>query len=271
MSSIYPSGDQAKQPGSKIGDPFAPIEEQLQDLDALLGMFNGDFKQLVENLYSRVADLPPEERFTDSVRVAETAVSESFGSSEVLESMLPFGPDRLGNFMDRFLDKLIEDTIERVWFGRDNETSVILAAGYTTLRYGFKQIDIESETQRDRYFSAFLAYFSRLYDLAQEDELSKSDSDRLIRDVARTIYYVEILTDGKSSTINDPESDNIDRLRQRVAEFGAVVVYSRLNISVGRGAELAGISRPEFEDLLQAYDFSPRYGPDSVDELYENE
>jgi predicted HTH domain antitoxin len=45
------------------------------------------------------------------------------------------------------------------------------------------------------------------------------------------------------------------------------MAYRRLDISVGRGAELPDFSRFGFEKLLEEYGIDPRYGPDSADGL----
>ncbi|MDY6765393.1 MAG: UPF0175 family protein [Halobacteria archaeon] len=55
-----------------------------------------------------------------------------------------------------------------------------------------------------------------------------------------------------------------------VIESGAVLAFELLDISVSRGAELAGLSEDEFTDLLEQYGISSIYGPDSVEELYED-
>jgi predicted HTH domain antitoxin len=48
----------------------------------------------------------------------------------------------------------------------------------------------------------------------------------------------------------------------------ALKAYAESDMTIGRGAELAGMSQEQFVDLLEQNNMRPDYGPVSVDELY---
>jgi predicted HTH domain antitoxin len=273
MSGLDSSAGPPASPGDSIGDPFSPLTDQFDDLGAVLGLVYDDPQQWLARLVDELLALPPEERFTDAVAVLEEEVTEEFGSMDAFQARLPgISPDRARQFMLRLLDRLITETLRGVWFGRDPEPHLVVVAGYAGALHGIDQFDETDDEQVRAVFSALFAYFARLYALGIDGESSDpTDEDRaeLVRDVARTIWHVERAVDGEASFVDDPEAATDKQLRERVRGFGAVLAYSRLDISVGRGAELAGLSRPAFEARLEEYDVEPRFGPDSVAELYD--
>jgi predicted HTH domain antitoxin len=82
-------------------------------------------------------------------------------------------------------------------------------------------------------------------------------------------YHIEDVPDDEESEreFSNPDTVDSEVARQKLREYGAVMAYRRLDISVGRGAELPDFSRFEFEKLLGEYGIEPRYGPDSADGL----
>jgi predicted HTH domain antitoxin len=59
-----------------------------------------------------------------------------------------------------------------------------------------------------------------------------------------------------------------DEITSTATRREALKAYAESDMTIGRGAELAGMSQEQFVDLLEQNDIRPDYGPVSVDELY---
>jgi len=111
-----------------------------------------------------------------------------------------------------------------------------------------------------------LAILSRLHHgLADSPE---SLPDEAIWDTAYGLHC--LTTEDSEPDFPNPEGLSSDEVKEHIIEFGAVIAYARLNISISRGAELAGVSPEEFRAELDRYDVDLRFGPNSVEELYED-
>ncbi len=269
MSGLDASAGAPTSPADSVGDPFTPLADQIDELGAFIELVYDDPQEWMARFVDELLTLPPEERFTDATTVITEQITEEFGSAETLQAQLSgVSPDRLRRFVIRLLNQLVDETIQGIWFVRDAEPYLIVAAGYAGLLWASNGLDETDNAEAEALFSATLAYFARLYALSNDDTISDDDRAELVRDVARTLWHVERAIGGEASFVDDPETATDEQLRERVREFGAAVAYNRLDISVGRGAELAGLSRPAFEALLEEYDVAPRFGPDSVADLY---
>jgi len=88
----------------------------------------------------------------------------------------------------------------------------------------------------------------------------------LIEDISRYPNYIARVQRGEAAAaLQDRPFEQVER---SVLVAAAVKLYQDEPISVARGAELAGVSRDDFERALTERGMQPRYGPDSVDELH---
>lgn len=270
-------------------DPFKPLSSQLDQFNLFLQVIFDDPEETIENVCKDILELPPEERFGDSISLIEDRIEQEVGSADVVESLAP-DVDRLKALknLSSLLDTLIDQTLDGVWYYRDAESYIVLSAGYSVIQYGIdRRIEEAKEgaasVDVEQMFSATMAYFCRLWVLAQEytetdQEVAEADDrsgrrELIIRDVYRTMYYVWNAVESEEADREEgfehPSDLDFESMHKEVRALGAAVAYARLNISIGRGAELAGVSRFEFEDILDRFSVEPRYGPQSVEELYE--
>lgn len=104
-----------------------------------------------------------------------------------------------------------------------------------------------------------LALLSRLQHILADSPESLSDD--VIWDAAYGLHYLTAGDHGPD--VPNPEGMSFDEAKEQIIRFGAVIAYSRLNISLSRGAELAGVAPEGFRAELDRYDIEPRYGPNS--------
>jgi predicted HTH domain antitoxin len=234
-----------------------------------LELIYDDFGGWLDGLATELLKLPPEARFTESIEVFEEHLTREFGSPDAFESQLPnWNEERSKEFSEELLERVLRRTLEEIWYVRDPAPSLLVAVGVVGVQYGLRNAQTMNEQSRSVVLSSTLAYFSRLYHVAESGD-GNAPSEDLWRDTARLIYHVERAVDGESETIDDPESEDLTELKTEIRRLGAVIAYSRLDISVGRGAELAGVSHPAFRELLEQSDVTPRFGPSDADDLFD--
>ena len=269
MARIHASENISQAPNQRVVDPLAPFREQLEVYTSTLELIYDDFGGWLDALTTELLKLPPEARFRDSIEVFEEHLSREFGSPDAFESQLPnWNEDRSKEFLEELLERVLRRTLEEIWYVRDPAPSLLVAVGFVTIQHGLRNAQAMDKQSRVVVFSSTLGYFARLYHVA-EYEADTPASEELWRDTARLIYHVEQAVDGEPETIDDPESDDITDLKSEIRRLGAVIAYSRLDISVGRGAELAGVSRPAFRELLEQSGVTPRFGPSDADDLFD--
>jgi len=113
--------------------------------------------------------------------------------------------------------------------------------------------------------SVALALNSRLMDF-QEENFETLYED-LIEDVVYANYYLADATGRPTPTHPSELSDR--RMQKQILAMGATKAYRNLDISLSRGAELAGMSLDEFEAALSQQGIQPKQGPDADEELYD--
>lgn len=262
----------SRAPGEPFGDPFGPSTSWRRHLEVSLEFAFDDPDAFLEGIVDDVLALPAERRFSDSHEVLRDRVVEEFGSVAAFESRL--GRDRselLGRYFLKTVTAVLDETLQGVFFRRDASGHLVVAATLESIRWALQRTldaesgDSDSGPERDRAAPAAVATFCRFWAATRED--GGGVPRALLRDVVRTVNVLA----GPGETAFDVDGEaSHEELREMVEAFGAVVAYRDLDISVGRGAELLGCSRAEFEALLDRFGVEPRYGPDSVDELRED-
>lgn len=265
MANAQPGGDVSQRGPADYLDPLASVSSQFQQLQSLLALVFDDYEGFVEELTDDILATPPERRFTHSLEVLQEHVEERFGSTDAFTAVLPeSNPDRIPVVVDQLIDRLLDDLLEGVFHQREPEDRLVLVALFQGIRYGMQRIEEDEELEaREQIVSSILALISRLHrDL---DDSQDSISDDVTRDVAYGLHY--ITTGDEGPQFPYPDEVSFEESKQNVIELGAVVAYARLDISVSRGAELAGLPPQEFREVLDQYDVEPRFGPTSLGEL----
>lgn len=268
MANAQPSGDVSQRGPAEYLDPLAPLASQFQQVKSMMELVFDDYEEFLMNLNEAILALPPEERFTHSHEVLREHVEDRFGSTDAFAAVLPESdPEKLPAFLKQVFDKILTDVLEGVFFHRNPEDHLVLAALFQTLDYGVQRLsETDDQETKDRVASIMLAMLSRLQQILNDSP--ESLPDEAIWDTAYGLHYLTTEDSGPESP--DPEDLAFDEAKQHVIEFGAVIAYARLHISLSRGAELAGIPLEAFRAKLGRYDIEPRTGPNSVEELDED-
>jgi predicted HTH domain antitoxin len=264
--------------GGHSAGPFSFINHQWQSVISLLEGFTGDIdQQEMVDMAFRVLDLPPEERFTDSVG----ELGELFGIDdpdnpeipEELERLQKFdqneGIHKVGQFVIPLLDLMQEKLLEGILNApqRTQEYAVFAAfieelqeAFEEALKRDMREVD---DGKRTECVSRLLALNSWLILIGSGEQTEVTDE--MLRDILRSSYYGEVLN-GKQPSWN-PEELSLEDVRGTVRLQGALIAYENLDISVSRGAEIANLPVKSFEEKLRGHDLQLRYGPATVDDL----
>lgn len=268
MANAQPGGDVSQRGPAEYLDPLAPLSSQFQQLKSMMELVFDDYDEFFQDLNEDILALPPEERFTQSHRALRNHIEDKFGSTDAFTAILPeSNPAKLPVFLKQLFDKLLTDVLEGVFFQRNPEDHLVLAALFQTLDYSIRHLEeADDQETKNRIASTMLALLSRLQNTLVDSP--ESLPDEAIWDTA---FGLHCITAGDSGPdFPNPEGMSFDEAKEHVIEFGAVIAYARLNISLNRGAELAGVAPEEFRTKLDRYDIEPRYGPNSVEELYED-
>ena len=268
MTRIHASEDASQTPSQRVANPLAPFKEQLEAYTSTLELIYDDFGEWVAELVADVLELSSEARFTGSVDVFEEHLTREFGSPDAFESQLPnWNEETAQEFSDQLIERVLRRTLEQIWYVRDPEPYLLIAVGFVSIQYGLRHAREMAERNRKVALSSTLGYLARLYDVAESGADADQLNEELVRDTARLIYHIERAVDSESESIDDPESDDITDLRVEIRRLGAVIAYSRLDISLSRGAELAGVPQPVFRELLAESGVTARFGPSDADDL----
>jgi hypothetical protein len=268
MSNAQPGGDVSQRGPGEYLDPLAPLSSQFQQLESLLELVFDDYEAFVQGLIEDVLSLPPEERFTRSHEVLREHIEDRFGSTDAFAALLPQSdPEKLPAVLRQLFERVLADVLEGVFFQREPEDNLVLVAIFQTLSDSVHRLETTDEQEiRDRVASTMLALLSRLQNVL--DDAPKSLPDEAVWDTARGLHYATAEDSGPD--VPDPEELSFDEAKHQVIKFGAVIAYARLNISLSRAAELADVPSGEFRSTLDRYDIEPRFGPNAVEELYDD-
>lgn len=284
MSSADEEDVRQTQPPETLTHPIKPLHSDVERMKYYLGLFTS--KDLIGDIFTKVMELPPEDRFTNSYQLMKELIQEEFGDEESLKSNYPWLADE--GFLDR-LNRLLQETVletqrkvlQGIYFKRDAKEHLIVAVLVEkfgrSLYLAINNSDELNEEEINKAISCSLALGGRLYDLVESvdseiDEEVVEENEKInnevVMDIKRAEYYLSQIS--KEPSPESPEEREIGEIRREVIESGAVLAFELLDISVSRGAELADLSEDEFTDLLEQYGISSIYGPDSVEELYED-
>lgn len=274
MGQSNPQGDVSPaSPSDPFSDPFAPLSTQLRQLKMMAGLLFDKPEDFFDDLFEEILAMPVEERFTSSASILLRVINEEFGSADVVRSQLPFDRERLLALWVELMDELLSEVLHGVFFVRNADGHLILAAAIQEVKFGLLNSVsmVENESYEDEralvVFSSLLALYARLYQTVTSGE--SEAGEELVRDVARALYY-RTREISEAEQIPDPNGMESDEVFELVIQYGAGIAYRELDISINRGAELARCSREEFLNILDNLGISPRLGPDSASELRED-
>lgn len=169
------------------------------------------------------------------------------------------------------LENSIDDLYEELVETRGGEPGVLLASVFLEKLQRSAQAaaevryrDLDSERSR-RALSTFVTMCSHfaLVALGEREEFT----EQLVRDVLWVDYYLAH-DEGERAGI-DPAELTFEEVESRLLLAGAISAYERLDITVSRGAELAGVPVAEFEKHLLERGIRPNYGPEDGEQLLE--
>ena len=196
-----------------------------------------DLDELLDALEDVLA-MEPADRFTRSaLRLHDVFFDESFTDtvSEMEES--PVSGQMYEEF-DHVWSLFQSSVLKQLRESRKDEARNLLLGIYLEkAQEAFIEADRRADSGGEvkRPLSTFIALSCRLLQLLFGDEVSE---DHMYRDVLWADYY---LSQPSPLDIQDPADIPIRTVRQRVRLEAAVVAYREVDISVSRGAELAGV------------------------------
>lgn len=227
----------------------------------------GDLAEFVEAI-DEIQSMGPRERFTRSAGRLHSAFSTerdetlshasgSAGSSPVSREMYK-AFDELWSVFQRTVFQSLQRS------RRDEKQKVLLGIYLEKAQEAFLKVDEHLESGKDveTPLSTFITLSGRLIQTALRD--GESLGSDLFRDVLRADFY---LAESDSVLLQDPEELSREEAERKAMIEGSVLLYENENISVGRGAELAGVQLRVFEEALESRGIRPNYGPENLDDL----
>lgn len=265
--------------GHRPDGPFERLSTEYQSVLSLLESAARvfDLPSFVEAAES-VVERPTEERFRMSPE--EIGEIHGFGAADkrplLRRAARLFGD--LGNgklvsklvaVLDGPLTDMRDEALEQVLVNPEQDQGALILGLYLD-----RLLDVqEALGQRvrlsggaDDLFACWHALMSRVV-LVGEGEQTRV-TDGMLVDIAFADYCLAEFRGDEPGT--PPPERSIDAIREEVVREGAVLAYEELDITVSRGAELAGVRVQEFEELLADHGVRPRYGPDDPSELFED-
>lgn len=248
--------------GGELDGDFEAWEEVIEQ-----AVDQGDLEEFFDAL-GDIQAMDPDERFTESADRLHAAfvqdergdvhrVVDEYDSSPISREMYE-AFDEVWALLQRAILQQLQRT-------RENEIANLLLAIYLhKAREAFVEIDrrIEEEENIKQPVSTFIALSGRLLQIVFFEE--EGDAIDLYHDVLRADFY---LSSSDSVLIQHPDELSDEEVREKVLLEGALLAYEELDISVDRGAELAGVQLHEFEEELERRDIRPDYGPENLDDL----
>lgn len=267
MAGAPRNGPEPAHPEEAAGAPLGPFSTQFETLETVLRFVVDDPQEFANELFDAVLALPRKTRFHDSRAELEGIVEAEFGSVDAFRAQMEaFDPEEVPALMTGLFESLIQDTVERIFFVRDATPTLIISSSYDILKQGFSALDqINQPDEQRTVASSCLALIARMYEGAKLEEVGEDWLRELALDIVWASNVItEVTGEGQ---FTDPESISPSEALRDATVYGAVIVYAHLDISVSRGAELAGLSIKQFEEQLESYQVRPRYGPDSAESI----
>lgn len=257
-------------PDNPDNGPYGPLQNELGDIRYAMSNFFDDPEQKFREFYEGLLSLPRSERFSNSAEDFKQELIDAAGSEGAVEALFPQNSINQ-NFFVSFIrllgTRFLEAAEEDVRLNRNPEVPLAFMCLGEGLRTGFSHLGRE-EVNNEHILSCSMALMARLLQLGEKPD--ETEPEEIIKDAAYMVYHIDAAISSEPR-YQDPEELNYDEMRSIVRSVGAIIAYKEMDISIGRGAELAGVSRPEFEQMLENSDINPRYGPSSVDELYDDD
>lgn len=175
---------------------------------------------------------------------------------------------KLMSVLERPLTEMRDQALQQVLQGREQEREALIVGLYFQKVLGVQNAlkqQLVRSNDAPSLFACWHALFGRVV-LIGEGEQTRVTDDMLV-DIAFADYCLAESHGDDPGTY--PPERSIDAVREQVVREGAVLAYEELDISVSRGAELAGVRVQQFEQLLEDHGVRPRYGPDDPNELFE--
>lgn len=268
-----PSVSGGPSPANSI-DLSQPLVLVLKQLEEGTQISAEELEEFVDELMSEVLEKPPEIRFEKSTEVVKSEVIERFGSKEAYMSLFPPSPEQFLQLLKGILDFLIDTVVDGVRGedGDDLSSGLVFLSAIATIRDLIEAVDDEALPKADSAIlaSSTIALLARIFnEQKRDDNGDEVNWEAIIED---TLWASE-----KSNEVKGAESEQLARPPddlspkeglQILRVDGAVVLYKRSDISIGRGAEMAQVSQDEFKEYLIANDVRPRFGPNSAEEFY---
>jgi len=259
-------------------DPFSYLQSAWSEEIALL-----DSMSSMVGISSTVAlmrainALPPEQRFTgltsvlaEHVGIEEADDAELADLSAELPDAVPAGSelaDRVPSVLLFLGDKTgdmehaaVDNAVSGGEHGRDY---LVLLAFLTELSVRLSELQQAATSDESDVTDGLLSETMALQSwvvLAAAGEVDQFD-ERFLRAVFYARYYKTIRT-GEDPQF-EPAELSVEEMWRKLVIEGVLTVYRRREISVSRGAELAGVSPEQFERLLDAAGIDPKSGPAS--------
>lgn len=261
-------------PSGTQSDPFQIVSGHLGKVIRVLEAV-GLSLEGVRDISREVLELSPDERFTESAKIiskrvlepsdldsdvrAELADQFDGDVSDVMESLLPMWIQT----MEGHKEQVQRDILDLLVKSRENDLDALAMAVFVERWLGAFETAYEQQAADGNLklaLSVTLALNSRFLEIVENDVAEFSEE--FLRDIVRSDYYLDRIYD-ESSTPH-PDTLSKQEIEGRIRLHGAVLAYQQRDISLNRGAELAGISRSQFEGALLEAGSQPRHGP--VDE-----
>lgn len=284
-------GDDAPNFGGGSGpgsvDPTQPLLSLVRRLQEATSVTFDDPEQFIEEIVQELLELPPERRFEEGIKILEDHVVGEFGSRDAFEAQFPLASAVLFAFLEQILNQWGEEITESALQsdGQEQNALLIILGAVDVMQDSMrciqagmqsnddpKEIDLPAleldEQEKDQLGSILIATYARLY---REIKRQQNGERPLLNVLAKDILYGErALVAVLHPDAEYPEiEDMTDGERATIAiRRGVLRAYVQSDISIGRGAELAGMTQEQFVEFLEENDIRPDYGPESVDELY---
>lgn len=278
--------------GPNYGGPSDPFDLASQQSGDVIRAFNAAFQAFQNADFAEISrdivEMEAEEKFTDSLRQyvrlfgiehledpdiedADREQRELFEEISSLESEV--GLDPLFDIIIQNAEKIQEQALEEVINRHPKSTEFAILAYFVKrlVRAGkdvrdarLQELDDDLQYKLTSRFICMQSWLS-LMALGEMDEFEKE----FIRDIARCRYYGRILHPDRSAG-EDPSSLDYEDVEFDAKARSAALAYVELDISIGRAAELIGVPTTRFEEILKELNISPRYGPESAEEMSED-
>jgi predicted HTH domain antitoxin len=272
-------------PGSV--DPTQPLLLLVRRLQEATSATFDDPEQFIEEIVQELLELPPERRFEDGVEILDEQFTEEFGSIDAFEAQFPLASAFLFAFLEQLLNQWSKEIAESALeAGPQERNALLLVLGAVDVMHdamnrlqagmqsdddagdnGSPSLDL-TDQDKNRLGSVCIAIYARLYREIKRDQDGEQPSfDALAKDV---LYGERVLTEVLHPAVEYPSIDEMtdEEIVTVAIRRGALRAYVQSDISIGRGAELAGMTQEQFVELLEQNGIRPDYGPDSVEELY---